>query len=102
RMQNNFDDAEREYRESLGLAIELRSRTPSSNQAHQKILAMAYFRLGLIDELRNQPDEASVEYGRCTDLDVNPNSWTPRSIWPEDVHAACVEKFAQLKGRPRR
>jgi tetratricopeptide (TPR) repeat protein len=96
RLQNKLDLAAQQYHESLSVALVLKDLSPSTNQAHRKILAMAYFRLGLVDELSGQAAQAATEYKNCLDVSVNPASWTPRSIWPEDVNASCGEHVAKL------
>ena len=47
RLQHKVTEAEKEYRESLQLAIKAIQLNPPSNQAAKKIMAMAYYRIGL-------------------------------------------------------
>jgi tetratricopeptide (TPR) repeat protein len=100
RAQNNLDAASAEYQESLRVAIDLNDRSPTTNQADRKIMAMAYYRLGLAEELRGKTQDAQASYKTCASIDVNPNSWTPRSMWPEDIDAVCREKLTQLGSAP--
>jgi tetratricopeptide (TPR) repeat protein len=98
RLKGNAADADKEYRQSLRVALDGVKRVPSGNQAAKKILAMAYYRLGMIDELEGRKADAVTDYRACAATIFNNATWTPRSTWPEDVALACREKVAQLDG----
>jgi tetratricopeptide (TPR) repeat protein len=101
RLQNKTDDAGAEYSEALRMALQCVQRSPSSNQAAKKILAMAYYRLGLLKEVQGRKDDAAINYAQCAATTFNRNTFTARSNWPEDVTESCREKLAQLGGIPR-
>ncbi len=98
RMQDKMDGASAEYRQALKWALEAVQKNPPNNQAARKILAMAYFRLGLLAESQRRTGEAADDYRRCAEIQFNRNSWTPRSPWPEDVTKACSESVGRLTG----
>jgi tetratricopeptide (TPR) repeat protein len=101
RLQDKKDDASAEYHRSLQGALEAVQKNPPNNQAARKILAMAYYRLGLMAELQRRTEEAANDYRQCAAIQFNRNSWTPRSPWPEDVTQTCKESLAQLSGDQR-
>ena len=101
RLQHKLDDAGREYIESLHLALETVQKSPPTNQAAKKILALAYQRIGLIQELQGRWETAAANYRNCVATNFNRNTWTPRSNWPDDVTEICQTKLEQLgRGLP--
>ena len=99
RLEGKPADAEEQYRQSLQIALDGEKRSPPSNQAAKKILAMAYFRLGLNAEMARRSADAAAAYRECAAISFNSATWTPRSNLPEDVTQACHDRLAQL-GQP--
>ncbi len=98
RMLNKADDAEKEYQTSVSIALDELSKIPTTNQAAKKILAMAYYRLGLAHEMLGRPLDAASNYKDCFAVDFNHNTFTARSNWPEDVTEACRLNLERLNG----
>ena len=99
-MQSKLDDAAREYELACQSGVEVVQRSPPTNQAAEKILAMADYRLGLVAEAKADKDEAIRRYRDCFDVKFNRDTWTPRSTDPEDVTQACRDRLAQLGASP--
>jgi tetratricopeptide (TPR) repeat protein len=96
RLQQNTAAADSEYNESLRIASEAVQKSPAGNQAARKILAMAYYRLGLVAEAQQREADAQSDYQHCVDTKFNRDAWTPRSMIPEDVTRTCQEALARL------
>jgi tetratricopeptide (TPR) repeat protein len=98
RLDGRKDDASGEYEEALRLALDTVRKSPPTNHAARKILAMAYYRLGLEREAQGRRDDAASNYRECAAVEFNHNTFTARSNWPEDVTATCQNKLAELGG----
>ena len=100
RLNGELAEANEQYTDALGFALDGVKRSPPGNQAAKKILAMAYYRLGLIGELQRRSADAAQAYRECAVIGFNEAAWTPRSNSPDNVTQACRDHLAQLDGPP--
>ena len=80
--------------------LEVERRSPPTNQAAKKILAMADYRLGLLAEAKADKVEAIRRYRDCFDIKFLRDTWMCATTDPEDVTQACHDRLAQLGASP--
>ncbi len=100
RLQNKLDDAAQEYESARLSGVEVVRRSPPTNQAAKKILAMADYRLGLLAEAKADTREAVKHYRDCFSVKFNRDTWTPRANAPEDVTEECRISLVRLGAAP--
>jgi hypothetical protein len=99
REQGDLPAALKEYQEELGVAGLLAAKD-SSNATWQKDLATSHHRIAVT--LRTQGDLAGalVQFQQCASIPAKRTAWTPRSVWPPDVHEDCRRQIVELGGVP--
>lgn len=101
RQAGNYGAALDAYRDSLALAEDLLARD-GSNTAWQLIVAVGHQRLAVTFAANGDAAGAAKEYRACLDTPISGVPYSPRILWPSDVHQYCRRELDRAPGDNKR